>query len=325
MRMKITDAVPLADSPADVSQAPNYEKFVEVHPLYKSALDKLAANSRLLEMSAQLVYEIHGEALGPVVDDILTFVENTCTEGYVERYISRANDLSAQQEKFDKNPSISTLGDSNATVDGEAYSLSLLLSILFTNHRFEIMQELTSYFKLLQTRTSAGSLVSIGSGTGYELKLAAEILTGWQIESYDIDPVMRMKARQLLEFFQVSQAIEIQGYFPLDKCADTQRNHYDGVVLCEVLEHLPSPVQALITLRENMKDDGFMFVTMAINIAQEDHVFLYSSIDSCRQQIRETGFRPSREWIAPQAIFALPENREQRFKRGNYVAVLEKA
>ena len=77
-------------------------------------------------------------------------------------------------------------------------------------------------------------------------------------------------------------------------------------------------------MRDCLKDTGLMFVTMAINIAQEDHVFLYRSIDSCRKQICDIGFKVLSEWIAPQTIFALPENREEDFKKGNYVAVIEK-
>jgi SAM-dependent methyltransferase len=305
-------------------EARDFESFLEAHPLYRSAFSELAASSRLLEISAELVYETHGEALARVVDDILAFVEHTCAPGYVERYVSRVNDLSDLQLKFDSNPSVSTLGDSSAIVDADTYGLSLLLSIIFANHRFEIIQQLLSFLKLLKMRNHRGTIVSIGSGTGYELKLAAELLTGWTIQSYDTDPTMRAKAKQLLEFFQISQEIFIREYFPLDQCDDNVRSYYDAAILCEVLEHLPAPAQSLRTMRDCLKDTALMFVTMAINIAQEDHVSLYSSIDSCRKQICDSGFKVLSEWIAPQAIFALPENREEDFKKGNYVAVIEK-
>lgn len=322
--MRLVSAVYSPVTHSNDIDARNFENFLEAHPLYKSAFNELAASSRLLEMSAQLVYEIHGDALGRMADEILAFVEHACPQRYMERYVSRADDLSKLQQKFDSNPSVRTLGDINVTVDSEIYSLSLLLSIVFTNHRFEIMQQLIAFLTLLQTRIDQGKIVSIGSGTGYELKVASEVLTGWNIESYDTDPAMRMRARQLLKFFRSPQGVVIGDYFPLDRCTDDLRHNYDAVILCEVLEHLPTPAQSLRTLRECLKDTGLMFVTMAINIAQEDHIFLYSSIDACRQQIRDSGFKVSQEWIAPQAIFALPENREKGFKKGNYVAVLEK-
>ena len=99
-------------------------------------------------------------------------------------------------------------------MDAYTYGLSLLLSIIFTNHRFEIIQQLLSFLKLLKMRNDRGTIVSIGSGIGYELKLAADFLPGWTIQSYDTDPTMRMKAKQLLEFFHLSQEIAVREYFP---------------------------------------------------------------------------------------------------------------
>ena len=43
-----------------------------------------------------------------------------------------------------------------------------------------------------------------------------------------------------------------------------------------------------------------MFVTMAVNIAQEDHVFLYPDIAACRKQIKDSGLQIHWEWISPQ-------------------------
>ena len=96
---------PLVASPND-PEARDFQSFLEAHPLYQSAFSELAAKSRLLEISAELVYETHGEALARVADDILAFVEHTCAPGYVERYVSRVNDLSDLQLKFDSNPSV---------------------------------------------------------------------------------------------------------------------------------------------------------------------------------------------------------------------------
>ena len=168
-------------------------------------------------------------------------------------------------------------------------------------------------------------MLSIGFGTGYELKMASQALAAWHIEGYDTDPHIRAKARQLLDFFAISRDIYLGGYFSLHRCSDELRGHYDAIVLSEVLEHLEDPAQALVTLRDCLRDEGRMFVTMAINIAQEDHVFLYPSINSCREQIRQCGLLVAREWISPQTIFVVSEeDREKGFKKGNYIAVLEK-
>ncbi len=302
-----------------------FEDFQKQHPLYSSALKELSDNSRLLELSASLVYENHGEALGPVADQVLGFVEHTCGPDYISKYLARVDALTELQKKFDANPSPATLGDPDAVVDNDAYTLSLLLSIVFTNHRFELMRELSLFLNCLGERKHNGTMLSVGFGTGYELKMAAEALTDWQIEAYDTDPEVRARARQLLDFFDISKDIHLGDYFPLAQCRKELRGHYDAIVLSEVLEHLEDPAQALVTLRDCLKDDGRMFVTMAINIAQEDHLFLYPSINACREQIRQSGLAVRKEWIAPQTIFVIEEqDREEEFKKGNYIAVVDK-
>lgn len=299
-----------------------FEAFLEAHPLYRAAFESLSANSRILETSSQLVYELHGDALGPVANDILSFVTHAYAADYIDRYIARLNRLAELQRRFDRNPSVSTLGDSGA-VKSEAYSLALLLSIVLTNHRFEIMDALSSFLESMNGG-SAGVAAFIGAGTGYELKLAAQLLPDWTIEAYDTDAEIRTVANDLLTFFAVSKAVDFQIEFPLENPTPEVLKRYDAVVLCEVLEHLPDPLRALQTLRACLTDTGRMFVTMAINIAQEDHVFLYPDIESCRRQIREAELQIVQEWISPQTIFMPPVNREQGFKKGNYMAVVEK-
>ena len=303
---------------------PNFEAFLKEHASYESATKELSENSLLLALSAQLVYETHGEALGQVADDILRFVENTYGSQSVAKYISRVNDLAILQEKFDAHPSPATLGDKMAVVDPDAYALSLLLSIVFTNHRFELIRDLSLFLNSVEGRHHHGTMLSVGFGTGYELKIASQVLSDWRIEAYDTDPHMTVAAQQLFDFFGVSKDVFLGGYFPLHQCAEGSRQHYDAIILSEVLEHLADPAEALSTLRDCLRDDGEMFVTMAINIAQEDHVFLYPTINSCREQIRNCGLAIAGEWVSPQTIFMPPEDREKGFKRGNFIAVLEK-
>ncbi len=299
-----------------------FELFLEAHPLYNSAYNSLLAASRLLATSAQLVYELHPEALGPVADDILAFVQGSYPPDYIDAYVSRIDKMAELQKKFDAKPIPANLGDSTV-VSPEAYSLALLLSIVFTNHRFEIMQALARFFRDLPP-DSAGRIALIGCGTGYELKLAAELLPGWNIEGYDTDSDMRARAEQLLKFFRVPKTVDFRVAFPLDAASPRIRTHYDTIVLCEVLEHLRDPGRALKMLSDCLTDSGKMFVTMAINIAQEDHVFLYPDIGSCRRQIQESGLTIVYEWLAPQTIRFPPANRETGFKKGNYIAIVER-
>lgn len=194
---------------------------------------------------------------------------------------------------------------------------------MFTNHRFEIMQQMRRFLGTLPK--GRGRIASIGAGPGYEIKAIAEALPGWRIESYDTSQEAQRRAGRFLEFFEVRAPIQFKDLFPLDAPAPEPRGQYDAIVLCEILEHLQDPETALKTVRECLRMDGRAFVTMAVNIAQEDHVFLYPDIGSCRSQIATAGFECVSEWIAPRTVLKITGDRETGFKKGNYVATLRRA
>jgi len=298
----------------------SFAEFRREHPLYDAALNRLDAADRLLAISAQLVYELYPAELGPVVNNILSFLQHTCSHDYISSYISRVDKIARLQERFDANPSTSTLGN-GTVVPTNDYCLSLLLSFIFTNHRFEILRILEKFLRDL-SRRSTGRIASIGCGTGYELKLAADLLPGWDIEGYDIDATMRAEAQKCLQFFRVPPRVRFGEEFPMQQPTTEVLKRYDAIILCEVLEHLHQPARALSVLRECLSDAGLLFVTMAINLAQEDHVYLYPSVQFCRNQLHECGLAVHSEWLAPQTIRFPRPNREAGFRKGNYIAIV---
>jgi SAM-dependent methyltransferase len=302
---------------------PDFEEFRRSHPAYDAAFATIEEQSRLLSFAAAGVYETNGEALGPVADEILHYVSSHYPPDYIQQYIARVEQLQELDRRFSKNPSAATLGDPGLEVDRRVYDLGLLLSIVFTNHRFEIIQQLKRF--LHSFPEAMGRIASIGAGPGYEIKLIAAALPGWKIESYDTSLEAQRRAARFLDFFQVRVPVHFEDVFPFDAPAPKLRHQYDAIVLCEILEHLIDPSAALRAVRECLRPDGKAFVTMAINIAQEDHVFLYPDIASCRSQLAGNGFRVVSEWIAPRTVFAAPEDRETGFKKGNYVATVRKA
>jgi hypothetical protein len=138
---------------------------------------------------------------------------------------------------------------------------------------------------------------------------------------------MRNRAKQLWSFFQVTSVQGIDALFPLESVDPNFVGRYDALIMCELCEHLRDPLGALTRVRAYLKDDGLAFVTMAINLAQEDHVFWYPTVESCRSQIRDAGLHAVSEWLAPQVVVKAPKepkDREQGFEKGNYIAVVRK-
>src|SRR5262245_30047694 len=142
----------------------------------------------------------------------------------------RAEALAALHERFDREPSVATLSGPAEPVPRDRYNISLLLSIVLTNHRFEIMQQLETF--LASCAEPAGRMASVGTGTGYELRLmAGTIPPGWTIESYDTDETVRAEAQHYLEFFGVMRPVVWGSEFPLDQVRPDFRRKYSAIVL----------------------------------------------------------------------------------------------
>jgi methyltransferase family protein len=298
----------------------SFAQFLGGHALYRRSYERLAAADVILARSARAVVEIHGTGLGPTAESILAWCELHYGGDFIARYVERINALNQLQRRFEAAPSPQTLGDPTAKIHRESYDLALLLSFIYSNHRFEILQALQAFLAFIGQ--SAGRLVSIGVGTGYELQLILKALHGWTVEGYDSDDEARRHACSLLQHFSPDSGPQLGKLFPLDAVDSSLRGRFRAIVMCELLEHLSDPLCALETAREYLDAQGHMFVTMAVNIAQEDHVFLYPSVNACRQQLLQARLSVIREWVMPVILRPSMLQRHGEPSRGNYVAIV---
>ncbi len=262
----------------------------------------------------------------PVASDILRFITHHYRGDVLAIYAKRVEGLRLLQKEFERTGGYSARSYAEVKpVDDEMYKLALLLSFICTNHRFEILKELERF--LHESRGGTRRLLSIGYGTGYELKLAWEALPGWIIEAFDNAEESLSYAKDLLGFFKCGPMTLRTEYFPLETIDghDQYRGAFGKIVACELLEHLENPVDALKNLREVLHEKGQIFLTMAINIAQEDHVFLYGSPQQAREQVLECGYRIVRDALSPAVALPFEEGkREKIFRKGNYICIAER-
>ena len=269
------------------------------------------------------VQRMHGEAIRPYANDILRFLSHRGTADAVEKYVARVGRLRSLQSEFEKTDRYIAASSKHVQpVDSEQYKLALLISFICTSHRFDILRSLVSF---LRTHCRAPrELLSVGYGTGYELKLAFDEAPGWRIVAFDNSPDSYEYASDMLRFFGYPTDCLRQELFSFEPCGITAvyRERFGKVILCELLEHLDDPEAALWAMRSVLHRDGLLFCTMAVNIAQEDHVYLYRSVEQARTQVLECGFAIVEETLAPVVILPFSEaKRAQLFKKGNYVCV----
>jgi SAM-dependent methyltransferase len=235
--------------------------------------------------------KMRGDAVIPYANDIFDFLNHKGVADAFEAYVKRSEVLRTLQVEFEKAGRYRAARCAEvAPIDREQYKLALLLSFICTSHRFDILESLVRFLRM--PCSAPREALSIGYGTGYELKLVFQEMPGWRPLAFDNSPDSHQYASDLLGFFGYPADDLRQEFFPLDPASGIGAywERFGKVILCEVLEHLDDPALALRAMRTVLHREGLLFCTMAVNIAQEDHVYLYRSADEARDKVMECGF-----------------------------------
>lgn len=222
-----------------------------------SFFNELLEESRLLSVLADnLPDEIKS-------DELYNFIQQ-----YVEKY-ARSNSISAEQAidvytnfislfnkhckqfiKTGKYPLENGL--EGFSISREDYDIILLLSILFTPHRFRIMQ-------LLHQKAELDKALFIGLGPGLEVSLTKENFK--VVDAYDLS----------ISNFLYTQFPDVQ--FNAELYTGQKENYYDAIYMIELLEHLDDPFSLLRICYSSLTKGGQVFLTTATDIPQFDHLY----------------------------------------------------
>src|SRR5262245_56348244 len=127
---------------------------------------------------------LKGERVKEHRADIFRFLQVKYGEIPLERYVKRSYRLRELQTEFEQTGKYAaTCYAEVLPIDHDDYHIALFLSFVLTNHRFEILASLEEW--LLSPCAAATKLLSVGFGTGYELKVAHRLLPEWDYEAFD--------------------------------------------------------------------------------------------------------------------------------------------
>ena len=213
---------------------------------FSDLVDYFDEHDLLLYLSATSVEESFGDELREVARELLGFLASRGVEDVAGRYLERTRALQELQERFEETGLYeATRYRQVALPPHEDYQLALLLSFVLTHHRFEILRALKAF--LARPVDGPERILSVGFGTGYELKLAQDLLPDWRIDAFDSSRPSYEYARDLLRHFGKEVGGLREEHFPLESDAGIEafEGRYGRVILCEVLEHLEAPRRAI--------------------------------------------------------------------------------
>ena len=174
---------------------------------------------------------------------------------------------------------------SNDAVMGR-YINGLFLSQLLWGNQTRVLKFFVDTF--LTSSPAGGRLLEIGPGHGLSLYFAAGRPNLGPIEAWDISEASIAATRHILQKMNIEQSVTLRRIDLFQKTAEDTA--FQDVVLSEVLEHLETPREALLKIRDIMAPGGRLFLNVPCNSPAPDHISLFDSPEAIFDLATTAGF-----------------------------------
>lgn len=244
----------------------------KTHPF----INELTVKSRILEvLYDNLPNEIKEDELyNSITDYILRYVNynQISIDQIIDFYSDFIFNYNKHAKSFIKTGKYPLQNDSNPMlIERLNYDVVLLMSVLFTVHRFKIM-------KLINNTGNFEKALFIGLGPGLELFLNKGKIHEAHAYDLSINDFLR------LEFpnFEFNQCYYI----------NQKNNYFDGIFIIEILEHLSDPYELINNCYNSLKKGGKLILTTATDIPQFDHLYNFPEDHTLFENIiKNIGFK----------------------------------
>jgi 2-polyprenyl-3-methyl-5-hydroxy-6-metoxy-1,4-benzoquinol methylase len=251
---------------------PEHEKF-----LIRSFRDRDEAMLETTDRVARMTLDLAGEDIQGLCEDYRWTCDRLLEEEFEFRRTGHYRNTSfdaAFREVYSRPEFMSR------------YINGLLLSQTAWSNHAAVMDV---YLRKFLPRLPEGSrLVEVGPGHGLIICLAAASgrigsLAGWDVSKTSVESTRAALARM-----KVAQQVTLRVRDILQPSSEQET--FDVVVMCEVLEHLEAPDEALRQARQVMAPDGWLFVSVPVNSPAPDHIYLLRSPAEAADLVRRNGF-----------------------------------
>lgn len=217
-------------------------------------------------------------------------------ENAVKGYVRFALDATRLQKRFEKTRQYDhkTYEEAAKSVyHNEDYMNSLYLPGIFLSHylwphHYQQLQFFLEDFKPLVLELKKPEFCDVGVGTGFYSRQMLEIYDQTYGNGFDISVSSLNYSKMQVNAFGYGERWLGENR---DIINNTPQKQWDFLLSIEVLEHLEDPVTFLKSLRKMLKKGGYGFISAALTAANEDHIYLYNTIEEVISQLNEAGFK----------------------------------
>jgi ubiquinone/menaquinone biosynthesis C-methylase UbiE len=150
--------------------------------------------------------------------------------------------------------------------------------------------------------------LEVGPGHGLYLSSASEQTSCATAAAWDVSEESLRQTRRALDAIGAGNAVRLTRqdvHAPtISPGADWS---FDAIAICEVLEHLERPQEALVSLRRYLSPDGLLYINVPINSPAPDHIYLLRSPDEVRELVTGAGLDIVDMQLAPMTGFSVAD------------------
>lgn len=206
--------------------------------------------------------------------------------------------------------------DPNRRLSGPWYMMALYFSQVFWVTHYKVNKFFLEH--VCNGNKKDGLILEAPSGTGVFISNFLTRNPSWYGTALDLSDSAIEFTQRMIDTFEIDEQV---GLCKHDFFKYNPSFKYDIVLCGEFLEHLERPEDALNKLYSFVKDDGCVFLTVAVYASMIDHIYLYRNVQELRQQIYDAGFEIDMELV--QNVFKGSGPRDSNTPI-NYSAILVK-
>lgn len=200
------------------------------------------------------------------------------------------------------------------------YMLGLAVSQFLWSHHFACKN---FFERQAEALSSLRRILEVGSGHGWFTFRMLDLCPPTErLTVLDISPTSLELTKGLLRTLRPAAVDEIE-FIEADLMTHERPEHYDFVVLSEVLEHVDDPAGTLTHLHAQLAPGGFLYLNTCANCPAIDHAYHFRSCREISSLVRECGYEVVEEAYLPSENLP-PEELERRQLDVSYVAILRK-